>query len=110
TGGPTLELPGVASVGRQRFTPQLRKNDRYQLTETMSVASGPHLLKAGIDLNYLDNRLAALPLHFGGRFIFAALPGSPALGLVAPISAVQALERGPPAAPTPGDRHPRSSV
>jgi hypothetical protein len=27
-GGPTLELPGVASVGRQRFTPQERRNDR----------------------------------------------------------------------------------
>ena len=23
-GGPTLEIPGVASVGRQRFTPQIR--------------------------------------------------------------------------------------
>ena len=61
SGGPTLELPGVASVGRQRFTPQLRQNDRYQLTETVSLAAGAHSFKAGVDLNYLDNRLAALP-------------------------------------------------
>ena len=106
-GGPTLELPGVASVGRQRFTPQLRKNDRYQLTETVSLAAGAHSLKAGIDLNYLDNRLAALPLHFGGRFIFAALPANPALGLSQPVSAVQALERGLPAAYIQGYGNPR---
>ena len=84
SGGPTLELPGVASVGRQRFTPQLRKNDRYQLTETVSFAAGRHSFKAGVDVNYLDNRLVALPLHFGGRFIFAALPANPALGLSQP--------------------------
>ena len=106
-GGPTLELPGVASVGRQRFTPQLRKNDRYQLTETLSFAVGAHSLKAGVDANYLDNRLAALPLHFGGRYIFAALPANPALGLTEPVSAVQALERGLPAAYIQGYGNPR---
>ena len=98
SGGPTLELPGVASVGRQRFTPQLRNNDRYQLTETVSFAAGRHSFKAGVDGNYLDNRVAALPLHFGGRFIFAALPANPSLGLTQPLSALQALERGLPAA------------
>ena len=108
-GGPTLELPGVASVGRQRFTPQLRKNARYQVTETVSLAAGPHALKAGIDLNYFDNRLAAVPLHFGGRFIFAALPANPALGLSEPISALQALERGLPAAYVQGYGSPRYS-
>ena len=106
-GGPTLELPGVASVGRQRFTPQLRKNDRYQLTETVSFAAGPHSFKAGIDVNHLDNRLAALPLHFGGRFIFAALPANPALGLSQPVSALQALELGLPAAYVQGFGNPR---
>jgi hypothetical protein len=97
-GGPTLELPGVASVGRQRFTPQERKNDRYQFVETVSIPAGAHSFKAGVEVNYLDNSVASLPLHFGGRFIFGALPANPALGLSEPISAVQALERGLPAA------------
>ena len=72
SGGPTLELPGVASVGRQRFTPQLRKNDRYQLTETVSFAAGGHSFKAGVDANYLDNRRVRLaaalrrPFHLRG--------------------------------------------
>jgi hypothetical protein len=109
SGGPTVELPGVASVGRQRFTPQLRKNDRYQLTETVSFVAGRHSLKAGVDANYLDNRLVVLPLHFGGRFIFAALPANPALGLSQPISAVQALERGLPAAYVQGYGDPRDA-
>jgi hypothetical protein len=108
-GGPTLELPGVASVGRQRFTPQERKNDRYQFVETASIPAGAHSLKAGVEVNYLGNRVAALPLHFGGRFIFAALPANPALGLSAPISAVQALERGLPATYIQGYGNPRMS-
>ena len=36
-GGPTVEMIGVASVGRQRFTPQPRTNDRYQFLDTISV-------------------------------------------------------------------------
>jgi hypothetical protein len=108
-GGPTLELPGVASIGRQRFTPQERRNDRYQLVETLSIPMGAHSVKAGVEANYLGNPFASVPLHFGGRFIFAALPANPALGLVAPISAVQALERGLPAAYIQGYGDPQIS-
>ncbi len=53
-GGPTLEVLGVASVGRQRFTPQPRKNPRYQVLDTMSYFTGPHQFKAGFDFNYID--------------------------------------------------------
>lgn len=108
-GGPTLELPGVASVGRQRFTPQERKNDRYQLVETVSLATGIHSLKFGVEMNYLDNRLVSLPLHAGGRFIFAPLPANPSLGLARTISAVEALERGLPAAYIQGYGEPTSA-
>ena len=97
-GGPTLELSGVASVGRQRFTPQTRTNDRYQVLDTLSFAAGVHSVKTGVEANILNNRDVSLPLHFGGRFIFAPLPANPALGLNQPISAVEALERGLPAA------------
>jgi Carboxypeptidase regulatory-like domain/TonB-dependent Receptor Plug Domain len=106
-GGPTLELPGVASVGRQRFTPQLRQNDRYQVVDTLSFATRSHSIKAGLEVNHLDNRLASVPLHFGGRFVFAALPANPALGLPEPIPAVEALARGLPAAYIQGFGNPR---
>jgi hypothetical protein len=96
-GGPTLELPGVASVGRQRFTPQPRTNDRFQVTETLSFLSGDHSAKAGMDFNWIDNRNTRLPLAVGGRYIFSALPAIPGL-LPTPITSVQALALGLPAA------------
>jgi hypothetical protein len=96
-GGPTLEVTGVASLGRQRFTPQPRKNIRVQLVDTVSYSTGPHLFKAGVDFNWLDTKKGNLPLHFGGRYIFAPLPAIPGL-LPTPISAIQAVALGLPGA------------
>jgi hypothetical protein len=90
-GGPTLEITGVASVGRQRFTPQPRKNRRLQFIETMSFLTGSHHLKAGIAFSDIKATRGALPLHFGGRYIFSAIPG------VIPTALV-ALQLGLPAA------------
>ena len=97
-GGPTVEIIGVASVGRQRFTPQPRHNQRYQAKDTLSFFNGTHSVKTGFDFNYIHTSNTALPLHFGGRFIFAALPAIPALGLNQPISSLQAFALGLPAA------------
>ena len=91
-GGPTLEITGVASVGRQRFTPQPRKNRRLQFLDTISFVSGGHNVKAGIEFNHIKATRGALPLHFGGRYIFSAVP---ALGIP---SALAALQLGLPAA------------
>ena len=96
-GGPTLEVTGVANVGRQRFTPQPRKNDRYQVTETISFFGGGHSAKAGIDFNYIDYKDQSLPLSFGGRYIFSSLPAIPGL-LPVPITSIQAVALGLPAA------------
>jgi hypothetical protein len=94
-GGPTLEVLGVASVGRQRFTPQPRKNIRYQVLDAISYYTGAHQFKTGFDFNYIDQTEQSLPLHFGGRYIFATIPANqaPLLGLppleVSPIVAVR---------------------
>ena len=84
-------------MGRQRFTPQPRKNDRYEVLDTLSVLRGNHQLKAGIDFNYVDHKLQALPLHFGGRYLFGALPAIPGLLPVA-VSGIQAVALGIPSA------------
>lgn len=97
-GGPTVEITGVASVGRQRFTPQPRENVRYQLKDTLNFAGAKHFAKAGFDYNYIKTKRTALPLHFGGRYIFSALPAVPALGIPQPITALQAFGLGIPAA------------
>ncbi|PWT80391.1 MAG: hypothetical protein C5B57_12340 [Blastocatellia bacterium] len=96
-GGPTLEILGVASVGRQRFTPQPRLNDRVQVLDTVTRLAGNHQLKAGFDFNYVNHRTSALPLHFGGRYLFQPLPAIPGV-LPAPINGIQALSLGLPAA------------
>jgi hypothetical protein len=96
-GGPQVEILGVATAGRQRFTPQPRKNHRFQIVETLSRFTEAHQLKAGIDFSYVDFAEQSLPLLFGGRYIFAPLPAVPGL-LPAPISATQAFALGLPAA------------
>ncbi len=97
-GGPTLEIPGFASVGRQRFTPQPRHNARYQVKDTVSFYNGTHSAKAGFDFNYIHTSFTALPLHFGGRYIFAPLPAVPQLGLPAQATAFDAFKNNEPAA------------
>ena len=68
-GGPTLEVAGIASVGRHRFTPLIRMNRRIQLADTISYVRRAHHVKLGVDYNNIffptDNRL---PAQFGGRF------------------------------------------
>ena len=73
-GGPTIEVAGFASLGRQRFTPTPRDNLRYQFVDTLSYSRGQHLIKAGTDFSIVNGLRQALPLHFGGRYIFTALP------------------------------------
>ena len=59
--------------GRHNFTPQRRNNVRYQVLDTVSLERGRHLLKAGVDLNLVDNRDVGLPLNFGGQFFFVEI-------------------------------------
>jgi carboxypeptidase family protein len=107
-GGPTLELAGVASVGRQRFSPQPRKTARYQVVDAFSIAHRDGLLKFGGDYNAIDHLSGSLPLHFGGRYIFAPLPAIPGL-LPTPVSAIQAFALGLPAAYVQGYGNPAST-
>ncbi len=108
-GGPTLEVTGFASVGRQRFTPAPRHSRRVQVLDTLSRYAGNHLLKTGFDFSTIGNVDESLPLHFGGRYIFAAaLPGALA-GLPGTINAIQAVALGLPAAYVQGYGNPVSS-
>jgi len=93
-GGPTVEVTGVASVGRHRFTPFLRLNRRVQLLDTISYFRGAHQVKAGFDVSAIafpgDGNV--LGSHLGGRYIFSPIP---ALGVT---SSLDGLRRGIPAA------------
>ena len=100
-GGPALEIVGVARVGRHNFTPQRRNNLRYQVLDTFSLERGRHLLKAGVDVNFVDNRDVTLPLNFGGQFFFVEIAPATAVALGLPpvqISPIQAFALGLPLA------------
>jgi hypothetical protein len=102
-GGPSVTLPGLASVGRASGTPAPRVNNRIQVGDTLSYFSGGHLLKVGVDFDLTDTRRSSLPSFFGGSYVFSALPGSAltAIGLPArsqPVSALEAFSLGLPAA------------
>ena len=96
-GGPTVEVLGVASVGRQRFTPQGRANTRVQILDTLSYYTSHHQVRAGVDFNYINNN-SLLPLHFGGRYIFSSLTAAQTapFGVTGALSAIQALAAGIP--------------
>ena len=98
-GGPTLEVTGYASVGRQRFTPQNRTTALWQLLDTASLTRGNHLFKAGFDFQATQDLVddPVLPLHFGGRYVFQQLPSVPGV-LPAPVNPIQAVALGLPAA------------
>jgi hypothetical protein len=96
-GGPTVEISGGPSVGRQRFTPQVRENVRFQVLDTYSYYVNAHRYKVGFDYNYIQSLSGTLPLQFGGRYIFSPLPAIPGV-LPAPVTAIQALALGLPAA------------
>jgi hypothetical protein len=107
-GGPTIEVSGVAMAGRVRTAPQIRNNVRYQAVETLSRQTRSHLFKAGVDFNTVDHFVSTLPIHFGGRYIFTALPAIPGL-LPAPISAIEAFALGLPAAYVQGYGNPETA-
>jgi len=94
-GGPDVTLPGLAVVGRQLNTPQVRKNLDLLVADTVTRSYGRHTLKAGFDLELVwrDGEFAQ---DFGGRYTFTALPAIP--GLVArPLTSLEAFEQGLPA-------------
>ena len=107
-GGPTIEVPGVAFAGRHRFTPQPREAKRVQFVNTTSYYAGRHNLKGGVDFSRVENSRSALPLHFGGRYVFSAFsaPLAALLGLPGPITAIQAVALGLPAAYVQGYGNP----
>ena len=75
----------------------LFRSNRFQVLDTYSLLRGRHALKTGFDYSSVSTD-GALPAHFGGRYIFQALPAIPALGLPAPVTSIQALALNLPAA------------
>jgi len=101
-GGPTIEIAGVVAAGRQRFMPAPRTNRRLQFADSATALAGHHTFKAGLELESIDTPHTELGAHFGGRYLFTALPGT-ALALAGlppraePLSPLEAFTYGLPA-------------
>jgi hypothetical protein len=93
-GGPEVSLPGLAVVGRQLNTPQLRSNLDLRLADTLTRISGAHTIKAGFDLDLIW-RDGVFAQDFGGRFAFTALPAIDGI-TPRPLTALEAFEAGLP--------------
>ncbi len=108
-GGPGLDVPGYAFLGRNIFLPNFATNRRYQYADNFTLLRGKHSMRFGFS-EILRNANNSADLFQGGRFEFLQLPGylvSPCLtvpaacGLSAstvsaPISTLQAFSLGLP--------------
>ena len=79
SGGPELDVPGIASLGRIYVLPSLLSGRHYELADNLTWARGSHKMKSGADVIFRGNHLESHSL-LSGRFNFGTLPG----GLVSP--------------------------
>ncbi len=108
TGGPSVEIIGVAAFGTQQFLPQPRDSRTYEVFDAFTFFAGPTTVKAGIDYIHTDLE-GILPLYFAGFYQFAALPAIPGV-LPVPLTALEAFAAGIPAAFAQGFGDPARSV
>nr|MDQ5872856.1 TonB-dependent receptor [Acidobacteriota bacterium] len=94
-GGVAVTILGVATFGTQRFLPQPRDSQVYQVFDAVSFFHGSSAYKFGVDYSHTDFE-GSLPLNFAGLYRFGALPpglpGLPPSGL----TALQAFGAGVP--------------
>ncbi|MDQ2979041.1 MAG: TonB-dependent receptor [Acidobacteriota bacterium] len=92
---PQVTILGVATFGTQRFLPQPRDTQVYQVFDAVSYFRGKSAYKVGVDYTHTDFE-GSLPLNFAGLYRFGALPGTlpglPPTGL----TALQAFGAGIP--------------
>ena len=113
-GGPTLEVIGVASVGPAAVhAAAARTNDRYQFLDThQRVQAGSHQLKAGIDFNSSSTRIrrCRCTSAAGTSSCRYCAAHSRRSWRADPVSAIQAVALGLPAALRPGLRRSRQPL
>ncbi len=71
--GPGIQISGLVAFGRPYEGNGFRRENHYELGDTVSLAHGRHLLKFGGTLNRVRLR-ASVPDGFGGIYLFASLP------------------------------------
>jgi len=94
--GPEISINGIALLGRDFFLPSKRREQRFQMLDNVTVASGRQELKFGGDFHYLP-LATATEVFQGGRFIFGeGIPLSAVLENAAGSGAAAALRSARP--------------
>jgi outer membrane receptor for ferrienterochelin and colicin len=70
--GPGVEIAGVAIFGRPYAGNGSRNENHYELSDTLSLVSGSHLLKVGGTVNHVSLD-ASISDGFAGQYVFASL-------------------------------------
>ena len=72
-----VNIPGFAFFGREPFSFVNRTEQRYQFSDSFSLAKGAHNFKFGVDANYLP-LTADFTVNFGGIYNFGSVNPFPA--------------------------------
>jgi hypothetical protein len=70
--GPAVSISGVASFGTLSGSPTARRNNLYELADTVSYQAGSHALRAGVDFLYNDTSIT-FPRSIRGSYSFSSL-------------------------------------
>ncbi|HEU4712558.1 MAG TPA: TonB-dependent receptor [Pyrinomonadaceae bacterium] len=71
---PTLEIPNLITMGKSTSDIDFYNETRWQLSDTLSYTKDTHVLKFGVDLNYLNDSVR-WEIFFPARAIFPNLNG-----------------------------------
>ena len=66
-------ISGTAFIGRELFSPVDRTEERYQIQDNFTWATGSHTFKFGADFNWIEIPNARFELNFAGLFNFGEL-------------------------------------
>jgi hypothetical protein len=66
-------ISGTAFIGRELFSPVDRTEERWQIQDNFTWATGNHTFKFGADFNWIEIPSALFELNFAGLFNFGEL-------------------------------------
>jgi hypothetical protein len=91
-------ISGTAFIGRELFSPVVRRENRFQILDNFTWVAGDHTIKVGGDINFIEIPAARFELNFAGLFnfgdfafnnlaAFPTLPGGLTPGSLTPVQA-----------------------
>jgi hypothetical protein len=114
------QIAGTGFIGSNPFSPVNRSENRFQLRDNLTWATGDHIIKVGGDINWIDIA-ATFELNFPGLFNFGRQAGSslisgcdslalPAAQRCPAITAIQSYGLGFPSVFIQGFGNPASAI